>query len=456
MPHLSRIKAGADKRAGVWQHARRFLILLMVAAIVSGNLLVKVKAAAGDLDTTFSADGKLRTTFGVKSELATDVAIQPDGKIVVAGHTFNGVETDFALARYLSDGQLDTSFSGDGKQVTDIAGRNDNAYAVAIQSDGKIVVAGETGGGGVTDFALVRYLSDGQLDTTFSGDGKVTTDFDVLDKATDMVIQPNGKIVLGGSTSGEDSDFALARYNSDGNLDMTFSGDGKQTTELGAEDVANAVALQPNGRIVLAGVSDVHGTGAFALARYYGDGSLDTNFSGDGKQTTAIGQTASGNAVAIQPDNRIVVAGYAIFSQSNPDFALARYNGNGSLDDGSVNDRTPHDMFGTNGIVSTDFFSSFDFGNAVAIEPDGKIVVAGEASMDSNLIFDFALARYNTDGTPDMTFSGDGKQTTGFASGSRDGILAIAIQTDGNIVAAGYVGKRNNNFDFGLARYLAN
>src|SRR4051812_27547114 len=176
--------------------------------------------APGDLDVSFSGDGRQTTDFG-GSDLAAAVAVQADGKIVVAGSS----DGNFALARYGVDGALDPSFSGDGLVTTDLGG-TDDGQGVAIQADGRIVVAGASGG----DFALARYTTGGGLDPSFSGDGRQTTDFGAADGATSVAIQSDGRIVLGGGSGGG---FALARYDAAGELDASFSGDGRQTTGLG-------------------------------------------------------------------------------------------------------------------------------------------------------------------------------------------------------------------------------
>ena len=225
------------------------------------------------------------------------MALQADGKIVVVG----AAAGDFAVARYNSNGSLDTSFSGDGKQTTDLGGvvTGDGANGVAIQANGKIVavgVAGATSHASPNDFGLVRYNPNGSLDTTFSGDGKQRTDFGFeSDEARGVAIQGDGKIVaVGGEAVEEFGDFALARYNPNGSLDTSFSGDGKQTTDFGGFDNANAVALDSDGRIVAAGSASVGTDRDFALARYNANGSLDTSFSGDGKQTTDFGELGRG------------------------------------------------------------------------------------------------------------------------------------------------------------------
>jgi len=222
----------------------------------------------GSLDATFSGDGKQQTDFG-GYDGANGVALQGNGKIVAAGFALGG---DFGLARYNSSGTLDTSFSGDGKQTTDFGGGSDGASAVALQGDGKIVAAGCACPDDVDarNFALARYNANGALDTTFSGDGKQTTDFlfGADDSAKDVAIQPSGRIVAVGTAFGGPTgyDFALARYNANGALDASFSTDGRKRTNFGNPDIASGVALQGDGKIVAVG-SD---PGNFALARYLG------------------------------------------------------------------------------------------------------------------------------------------------------------------------------------------
>jgi len=408
------------------------------------GLLTGVHAPDGSLDTSFSSDGLLTTSFGGIDE-AYAVAVQADGKIVAAGNAWNGSNYDFALARYNSDGSLDTTFSGDGLLTTSFGSSDDYAYAMALQADGKIVTAGNVYDGSNYDFALARYNPDGSLDTTFSDDGLLTTDFGSGsdDGAHAVALQADGKIVVAGyASNGSNDDFALTRYNPDGSLDTTFSNDGLLTTNFGSgNDGADAVALQADGKIITAGYAYTGDdfTDDFALARYNPDGSLDTTFSGDGLLTTAVSSSYDfANAVALQADGKIVAAGYADNFGFN--FALARYNPDGSLDT----------TFNDDGWLTTVFGGSYDVAYAVALQADGKIVAAGVAYTDSD--FNFALARYNPDGNLDTTFSDDGLLTTTFGSGNV-GAYAVAVQADGKIVAAGYADTDNTN-GFALARYM--
>ena len=414
----------------------------------------RVLLSAGDLDPTFGVGGLVTTDMGVS---ATDygqdvVAVQADGKIVVVGSSDQGTtRDDFALARYNTDGSLDTTFDADGKVTTDFAGSRDGAYSVAIDADGKIVVAGysyhESTG---ADFALARYNPNGSLDGTFAGDGKVTTDFGgPFDFAHSVALDADGKIVVAGSSwqgAAAREDFALARYNTNGSLDGAFDDDGKVTTDFaGLSDSAYSIAIDADGKIVVAGYSDQGATGYdFALARYNTNGNLDGTFDDDGKVTTDFaGFSDRARSVAIDADGKIVVTGYSYHESTIYDFALARYNTNGSLDG----------AFDDDGKVTTDFAGHSDLALGLAIDADGKIVVAGYSDQGATGSTDFALARYNTDGSLDGTFDDDGKVTTDFA-GSQDFAYSVAIDADGKIVVAGHSWQGGPiGSDFALARY---
>jgi uncharacterized delta-60 repeat protein len=334
--------------------------------------------------------------MGSDDDKGQSITLQTDGKILVAGYSLNRGVYDFALARYLPDGNLDTSFDGDGRVTTSLyTVFNDESYSVALQPDGKILLAGRTSTGGQLDFALVRYLPNGTLDTSFDGDGKLTTALGSHDDFGESVIlQADGKILLAGySWNGSNYDFALTRYLPDGRLDTSFDGDGKLATVLGSgDDYGQSVTLQADGKILLAGYSWNGSNHDFALARYLPDGRLDTSFSADGKLTTALG---SGDdycqSVTLQADGKILLAGYS-FNGSNNDFALVRYNLDGSLDT----------SFSGDGKLTTALSSFDDEGYSITLQADGKILVAGTSRNGSNN--DFALVRYNPDGSLDASF----------------------------------------------------
>ena len=400
-------------------------------------------AADEDPDTSFSSDGKVITVIS-KHSTAKGIAVQSDEKIIVAGQCYNGANNDFAVARYNTDGTLDTSFSSDGKVTVAIGGGNDRGTAVAIQPDGKIVAAGYVDNGSDDEFAVVRFNTDGSLDTSFSGDGWVTTDLTANDDgATAVAIQPDGKIiVVGYADNGYGYDFAVVRYNTDGSLDTSFSGDGKVPAVFGSgTHIGHAVAIQPDGKIVIAGNGNNTSGYDFALVRYNADGTLDTSFAGDGAVITDFDNSFDGGqAVAIQPDGKILVAGYSDANSSFLvyDFAVVRYKTDGSLDL----------SFGDNGKVTTNVGSGTDSGQAIMIQSNGKIVVAGYSGNGSD--DDFALVRYKTDGSLDTSFNGNGMVTTDFG-GSDDQSYAATIQSDGKILLAG--GSVGASWGFAVSRY---
>jgi uncharacterized delta-60 repeat protein len=291
-------------------------------------------AAGGALDTSFSSDGKVTTDLSARGDFAAAVAVQTDGKIVVAGGSaYDTADPKFALARYNADGTLDTTFGGgDGKVTTNLTSHEDAAYGVAVQSDGKIIAAGDAGlGTGNSRFGLVRYEADGTLDTTFGGgDGKVRTEFTTGDDpVSSLVLQTGGEIVVAGGAAQNRANpkVAIARYLADGSLDPSFGGgDGKVTTDLSAaKDYANAVVLQTDGLIVAGGIAAVSGSsGSFELIRYNADGTLDRTFSGNGKLTTNFTtRDDSVQGVVVRSDGDIVAGGIAGSGSSNAKFALA-------------------------------------------------------------------------------------------------------------------------------------
>jgi uncharacterized delta-60 repeat protein len=278
----------------------------------------------GRLDPAFGDDGRVWTRFSPRNARASGLAIQTDGKVVVAG----GASGDFALARYRRDGTLDASFGGDGKVQTAFGARYSSAEGIAIQADGKIILAG-TAGFDDTWFALARYRRDGTLDASFGGDGTVRTRLDSpYASAHGIAIQADGKIVVAGRSS-DRARFALARYNLNGSLDASFGGDGTVTTRFRSQATAFDVDIDADGRILVAGVvcCGVEPPGTrFALARYTPDGDLDASFGGDGRVKTAFRfGYGPATALAIQPDGKVVAAGWAGFGHGTVYFAVARY-----------------------------------------------------------------------------------------------------------------------------------
>lgn len=384
-------------------------------------------AQSGPLDPTFDMDGVVTTIIGGSTLRCYDIAIQSDGKIVAAGETYNNSGDYIAVMRYNNDGSLDTTFDTDGIVITDIGNWIDIGFAVAIQSDDKIVVGGVSYVGSAYDIAVLRYNSDGSLDTTFDADGIVTTPIgNESDVCNSIAIQTDGKIVVAGESYINSTDYiTVMRYNSDGSLDTTFNTDGIVTTLVGSSAAAKSVAIQTDGKIVVGGVSHVGSTWDIAVVRYNSDGSLDNTFHTDGIVTTP-GATGNSRArsVAIQTDGKIVVGGDVAFD-SLRDFMVVRYNSNGSRDH----------TFDTDGIVTTDVAGREDRASSLAIQTDGKIVMTGWVDVGS--FSAIGLVQYNSDGSLDTGFDSDGKVTT--AIGSSDSRpRSVEVQSDGKILVAGY------------------
>jgi uncharacterized delta-60 repeat protein len=404
--------------------------------------------AAGDLDTAFGNGGEVLTAFPPASKQFKgtggnpfDVEIQSDGKIVAAGEGLHS----FALARYNTNGSLDSTFGTGGKVETTFGlNHEDSVRAIAFQPDGKIIAVGGTN---VLDsttyenhFAIARYNTNGTLDTTFgpNHNGLVTTSIVANDFANSVVIQPDGKIVVAGSagsqaplygSSSTVSD-ALVRYNSDGTLDTSFGQGGiiKMSIVPGASQEFNGVALEtinvggiPTTKIVASGpvVSNPRGS---VLARFNLNGTLDSSFGSGGP---VILQTVNPvvvlSALTIQPDGKIVEPGTATSAQGVRDAAVVRFNSDGSLDT-SFNPNGPMPGLVDLGVTG--------FADRVVLQPDGKIVVGGSGTSP------ILLARLNgADGSFDPTFGSNGlvlKTVPGNPT-----VKGLALQSDGKIVTAG-------------------
>jgi len=418
--------------------------VIMLAAVAAAH------AASGALDSTFGGDGRVTTDLSARGDFAGAVAVQADGKLVVAGSAaYDTRDPKFALSRYNADGTLDTSFGGgDGRVTTNFTNREDAVYGLAVQPDGKIVAAGDAGfRTGNSRFALARYNGDGTLDTSFGGDGKVTTNWTSgNDPVSSLLLQPDGKIVVAGGVAhnGRNPRLAVARYEADGTLDATFSGDGKVTTDAtAAKDYANAVALQADGKILAGGIGQPrHVRGVFELVRYNANGTLDTTFSGDGALTTNFTRRDdSVQGIVVLSDTDIVAGGIAGYG-GNARFALARYNADGSREAA---------FGGGDGKVTTDITAGLDEAWDIVLQPDGKVVAGGDAAGRGGR---FAAVRYLTDGTLDPTFGASGKAFVNFTRRD-DFAYGLTQQTaDGNLVLAGGSGWGGSNPKFAVARLL--
>ena len=460
-----------------------FFTLILFLLLLSFQLpTIAYQSGERNLDNTFGIGGKVITPFSSEFDAANAVAIQSDGKIIAAGQGGNSQtnDTDFALARYNQDGTLDGSFGTGGKVLFDVGGLGDIIESIALQPAGKIVAAGASFTANNFDFSLAQFNSNGTPDTSFGNGGKVITDFvGNEDRAFAMVLQPDGKIVVAGHTTdaNQNLDFALVRYNATGTLDSTFGNGGKVILDFaGSVDQAFALVRQPDGKLIAGGLAINPATiqSNFALARFQTNGALDATFGSGGKVMTLVNDGSLIASLALLADGKLLAGGSTFtpnkghqpnlpeHGTETQDFALARYNANGSLDS----------SFGEMGIVTTDFTGEDDEIGAITVQTDGRIIAVGGtvvghrelttakwtilrkpfAPLDGDLDpTDFALARYDANGILDASFGLNGKVTTKLADDVNIA-FSVALQTDGRIVAAGRAGT-NRNADFALARY---
>ncbi len=385
----------------------------------------QLMAQGGPLDPAFDTDGLIITDF-TTDITGKSVAIQADGKIVVAGATSLWGIGDILVVRYNSDGSIDNSFDGDGFLSTPIAGGNSVAFGILVQSDAKILVAGNFNNGFDQDFVLVRYLSDGTLDNSFDGDGILVTDFGgMFNDGHSFALQVDGKIIVTGiSSNAIGNNFTMVRYNSDGSLDNSFDGDGVVILDPSPYLFNTRISILPDAKLLVSGTADPDS--GFRLLKFNSDGSVDTGFDFDGMVTTML---AFGNdnsySHTVQSDGKIVVAGVSIPGFTF-DVVVIRYNSDGSLDN----------TFDSDGVFTTDIAGSNQYVTTVKIQVDGKIVVTGTTEIPGTT--NFALVRLLGDGTPDPSFDADGIVTTTFGVFNEMAwINGMAIQTDDKIVVVG-------------------
>ena len=419
----------ARRGAGGWSRGWAVLAAAAVVAALVGSV---AQAADADFDPTFGGDGKVVIDSGA-DDFAQGVAVQPDGRIVVAA---TGCDGDFLVARYLTNGDPDPSFGGGGSVCADVHDASaDQVEAVLVLGDGRLLVAGNSGG----DFAVVRLEADGDLDETFGTSGRATYDLGGIDVLRDADLAPDGKIVLTGETTGAGCDFvgptrgqtvgaAVVRTTADGVLDGGF-GDGGKAVRISVDEVhrANAAAVQPDGSIVVAGVSAscsrvVIGALVYRLTS---GGLPDPTFVADGVFDS--GPTSAVD-VALAPDGKVVVlvdsfVGPATSPEHDDAFTVVRYDSAGHADLG----------FGSGGVARALFGSGSNATpRALAFQVD-RIAAVGGVDGDS------AVARFTPGGVPDGSFAGDGTLVADL--GGVDSLAAVAVQADAKLVAAGRSGS---------------
>jgi uncharacterized delta-60 repeat protein len=419
-------------------------IAMCFAGVWFAALTASVYAAAGDLDPSFDRDGR-QVFSSTSDDRGFALALQNDGKIIIAGDTDFLGASDVLLLRFNVGGSPDLTFNTTGRRIYNEPEAEDHGRAVTVQPNGRIVVAGYSNLFGTNDVLLLRFHANGSLDLTFDNDGRrIFSSANSDDRAFAVAVQPgDGKIVVAGYTNllGT-NDVLVMRFNANGSVDTTFDSDGRVVINGPGNDIGQALALQADGKIVVAGYTNVLGDNDFLVVRLNVNGSLDGTFNGDGRQIIrGFGGNDRAQAVRMQSDGKIILAGYTNAAGNN-DFAVARLNANGSLDV----------SFDVDGRQIVNGFGGDDRAQAVAVQPDGKIVLAGYTNAAGNN--DFALARLTPNGSLDAAFGVGGRVVTrGF--GGDDRAQAVAIQpTDGKIVAAGYTNGLGTN-DVAVARYLA-
>jgi uncharacterized delta-60 repeat protein len=403
------------------------------------------RAGGGDLDQRFSGDGRRTVDFG-NADGASDLAIQEDDKLIVAGWT-KRAGLNIALTRVRPNGELDKSFGTRGKVTTHRWGERGGDHlgvAVAIQDNGKILVANSIDG----DFVLARFRSNGKLDRGFGQRGRVTTDLGAYERVAALALQGDGRIVLAGDRCCDTDDtVAIARYRRGGRLDPTFGNGGTVSSEpsLNVDDVA----IQGNGKIVVGGFVGAPGgyeeaCSDLAVARFTPDGDLDTSFSDDGLVTADFhGGCDFGEAVGIGRGG-MVIAGTAV---ENPDgsgerdFALARFTRSGTLDTGFAGD----------GLLLADFGGRHERANGLTFDPRERLVAVGTTAEHRRS--GMAVARLRPDGSPDAGFAGNGQRVVRFER-RFVGASAVEIDQRGRIVVAGRTGRFRTG-DFAIARLRA-
>ena len=403
--------------------------------------------ADGEPDMSFATDGIAVADLGSRVDQVAGVQVAPGGRIVVAGDTQTDTSRDLVVAAFTAVGAPDVTFAGTGRVLADFGG-DETASALAIDRDGSIVAVGTRSKDGLLEVVLVRYRANGTLDSSFNGNGRRVLSFtDGADNLGQSVaFDLAGRIVVAGTrTTATGSVFAVARLLPDGSLDTTFNNSGKRFIDFGLTNGTNAfgqaVAVQDDGKIVIAGTRVGAKGSDFALARLNPDGTFDLGFDSSGKTSIDFGATDEIHALAIAPDGRIAVAGTRA-NTGGSDFAVAVLRSDGQADTD----------FKGNGKATTDFGAD-EVARAIVVQADGRIVVAGQRQGTTGN--DFAVARYDMDGSLDPTLDGDGKVRVDLRGDSADSASGVALQADGKIVVAGNT-TAQNDVDLGIVRLSSN
>lgn len=411
----------------------------LLPALMLGTLAAST-AAPGDPDTSFNGTGGSVQSLSPDEDTAWALALQPDGKILAAGDTAGD---DFALLRLNPNGSIDNTFGtgGTGKIIHSF-GLFESARGIAVQSDGKIIVGGAgLPGGGSRDFAVARCLANGTLDPAFNSGAVLTTDINggFNDQVWAMAVQTDGKIILAGSHR---TNLAMVRYLSTGALDPNFGTGGKVFTaaSTATEQQINALTVMADGRIVAAGQSRTGSNTDVLVARFLANGTPDATFAGTGKATAPLGAgnvSDIANAVAVQPDGKVVVVG-----TTGDDFLLMRFTTGGILD---------NTFAGGAGAIPLGFTNGTEIGTGVIVQADGNIIVTGSTRISGRDYF-AAMRLVPAGNALDPAFGAGGGFATGISTGSDTARTAL-LQPDGKLLLAGAAGNPAATRDFGVARF---
>ncbi len=402
----------------------------------------------GTLDTTFGTDGTVITDFGFGYNYITAIALQPDGKVIVAGTSYNN---QFAIARYTTNGDLDTTFDGDGKVITSLgSGLKSYASYVSVQADGKIIVAGLSYTSIAPQeyyFSIAKYNTNGSLDTSFDGDGKVNNIFDdapgTAINLNTIIEQLDGKFLVTTDTGSVNLEFELRRYNASGSDDTSFGNNGKSTLFIQDVNRALGIALQQDQKIVVAGYSRSYTSIVdgydFNVVRYSTNGVPDVSFGNNGIIAAKFDSSNDiCSKVLIQPDDKIITIGvkktYQFGTAGKELIAISRTNTDGNLDT----------TFGTNGKVVSDLGQDYSVINNAIVQQDGKILVSCGTATFGNY-YEYSLIRYNNNGSLDTSFGNNGRTTLGY-------ITSVLPLPNGKISIATAVYDAQNNASLNLKR----
>ena len=416
-----------------------FLLLLLVSPML-------IFAQSGTLDSSFGTDGIVTTAISPKYNNVATTMVQADGKILVAGHAGTSSTYQMTIVRYNTDGSLDSSFGNGGTLGFNVGPLKSFIMDLAQQPDGKILIGGRTWDDVSGNFALVRLKEDGSFDDTFGTNGVAYITTAENDVAEAMSLLDDGKILMAGY---KNDNFTVAKFSADGSVDTTFGVDGWSVlTYDNASSYATAMAIQNDGKIVISGFG-LTGENRFqiAAARLNVDGSADNSFGTEGKVAFNVGDWNDfGEGIALQDDGKILIGGHKWIAnaQQRHDLFVARLNTDGSIDT----------SYGNNGVGTARLVDGANYASDMVLQADGKTVLAGSTALNGE--YKMALVRFTTDGNLDSTFgaAGDGMVSIDNV-GLEDYGRAVALQADQKIILAGdFYTFSGMESEFVVARFL--